>query len=119
METIFNLNKGKNMKLRELKTIDIQAKQWRDKINGNSYFSSEITLNYGQPNEERYEYPFAYGYGDQYEHSSLELVKNLFPKSKWFKSKYTYQKWRLKDEYRISVNSSIKKDCFQRELIHA
>ena len=39
------------MKLSQLKTIDINAKEWRDKINGNSYFSSDVTLNYGMENE--------------------------------------------------------------------
>ena len=107
------------MKLRQLKTIDIQGKEWRDKKYGNSYFSTDIILNFGKPNEERYKYSFAYGYGDQYEHSSLELVKNLFPKSKWCKSEYTYQKWRLKDEYGIVVNSSIQENCLKRELYHA
>ena len=49
------------MKLSELKTIDIVAKQWRDTINGNSYFSSKVTLNYGMNNEKIIELPFQYG----------------------------------------------------------
>ena len=39
------------MLLSELKTIDIFAKQWRDKINGNSYFSSRVVLNLDYENE--------------------------------------------------------------------
>ena len=30
-----------------IKTIDIQAKEWFDKVNGNSYFSAIATINYG------------------------------------------------------------------------
>ena len=54
------------LKLSELKTIDIVAKQWRDTINGNSYFSSKVTLNYGLNNEKLIELPF---------HIELELIK--------------------------------------------
>ena len=43
---------GRKIKLKDLKTIDIEAKEWRDKVNGNSYFSSDITLNYGMDNQE-------------------------------------------------------------------
>ena len=60
------------MKLSQLKTIDINAKEWRDKINGNSYFSSDVTLNYGMQNEETIKLPFQYGYGDQYYYASME-----------------------------------------------
>ena len=35
------------MKLKELKTIDIEALAYRDTVNGNSYFSSNVTLNHG------------------------------------------------------------------------
>ena len=54
------------MKLKQLKTIDIKAKEWSDKINGNSYFSSDVTLNYGMDSQEVIKLPFQYGYGDQY-----------------------------------------------------
>ena len=39
------------MQLKQLKTIDIEAKEWRDKIYGNSYFSSDVALNYGMNNQ--------------------------------------------------------------------
>ena len=38
----------------ETKTIDVNAKEWFDKINGNSYFCGTITLNYGMNNEETF-----------------------------------------------------------------
>ena len=66
------------MQLKQLKTIDIEAKEWRDRIYGNSYFSSDVTLNYGMDNQETIKLPFQYGYGDQYYHASMEEVKNLF-----------------------------------------
>ena len=55
---------GQKIKLKDLKTIDIEAKEWRDKVNGNSYFSSDVILNYGMNNKETIKVPFQYGYGD-------------------------------------------------------
>ena len=46
------------------KTIDIQAKHWFDKVNGNSYFCGTVTLNYGMKNEETFLMPFQNGYGE-------------------------------------------------------
>ena len=73
------------MKLSQLKTIDINAKQWRDKINGNSYFSSDVTLNYGMKNEKVIKLPFQYGYGNAYVYESLREIQKLFPRSKWYR----------------------------------
>ena len=42
----------------KVKTIDIQAKEWFDKINGNSYFSAVITLNFGLKTKNNLNYPF-------------------------------------------------------------
>jgi hypothetical protein len=50
----------------EIKTIDVNAKEWFDKVNGNSYFSAIVTLNYGMPDAESFKLPFQYGYGEQY-----------------------------------------------------
>ena len=102
------------MQLKQLKTIDIEAKEWRDKINGNSYFSSDITLNYGMDNQEIIKLPFQYGYGDQYYYSSMEAVKNLFPKSNWVKKKYS--SWEIKDKYKFIIRNSIQRNCLKKEL---
>ena len=72
------------MKLSQLKTIDINAKEWHDKINGNSYFSSDVILNYGMNSQETIKVPFQYGYGDHYIYQSLREIQKLFPKSKWY-----------------------------------
>jgi len=37
-----------------MKTIDINAKEWFDKINGNSYFAGTITLDFGMKTEETF-----------------------------------------------------------------
>ena len=103
------------MKLSQLKTIDINAKEWRDKINGNSYFSSDVTLNYGMQNEETIKLPFQYGYSDHYVYQSLREIQKLFPKSKWFKENLL-GKYQIQKEYKIIIRNNIKTNCLKREL---
>ena len=103
------------MKLSQLKTIDINAKEWRDKINGNSYFSSDVTLNYGMNTQETIKVPFQYGYGDHYIHQSLREIQKLFPKSKWSKENLL-GKYQIQEEYKIIIRNNIKTNCLKREL---
>lgn len=49
-----------------LKTIDIQAYEWFDKVNGNSYFAAIVTTNFGLSDKKQVKLPFQYGYGDHY-----------------------------------------------------
>ena len=35
----------------KVKTIDVQVKEWFDKVNGNSYFAGIITINFGMKND--------------------------------------------------------------------
>jgi len=104
------------MKLSELKSIDIYAKQWRDKVNGNSYFSARVVLNLEQENELIIEIPFQYGYEEAYFHESIDAVKYLFPSSRWFKE--SLQTWQAKDLYKFELNYGIIKDCKKSDLYH-
>ena len=103
------------MKLSQLKTIDINAKEWHDKINGNSYFSSDVILNYGMNSQETIKVPFQYGYGDHYLYQSLREIQKLFPKSKWYRENLL-GKYQIQDEYKIIIRNSIKTNCLKKEL---
>ena len=103
------------MKLSQLKTIDINAKEWRDKINGNSYFSSDVILNYGMNSQETIKVPFQYGYGDHYVYQSLREIQKLFPKSKWCRENLL-GKYQIQNEYKIIIRNSIKTNCLKKEL---
>lgn len=48
---------------RKQKSIFITAKEWFDKVNGNSYFSAIVTID----GDKQIKIPFQYGYGEQYE----------------------------------------------------
>ena len=56
----------------KIKVLEVTAKEWFDRINGNSYFSAHIKIN----GEFITALPFQYGYGEQYLDSAKEeLVK--------------------------------------------
>ena len=60
------------------------AKEWRDKVNGNSYFSAQIE---SVEDGSKTKLPFQYGYGDQYKYEALrELVKEKLLEEKSFPS---------------------------------
>lgn len=102
------------MKLKDLKTIDIKAKEWNDSVNANSYFSCKVTLNYGLHNEKSIKLPFQYGYDDEYIDQSLYQVGKLFPKSYWY-DKFL-QKYNIKNRYKIKIHYSITKNCKKNQL---
>ena len=95
------------------KTIDVNAKEWFDKINGNSYFSGTITLNYLLDNEETFLMPFQYGYGSQYEDEAKAILTQFNKISgNWFQGLYTYCKdnnikWLCKSSNDIILQSKL------------
>ena len=60
-----------------IKTLDINAKEWFDRINGNSYFSGQIIVNYGLTDEKRFFMPFQYGYGDSFQWQALKNLQEI------------------------------------------
>ena len=50
------------------------TKEWRDKVNGNSYFSTSIE---DVEQDKNYILPFQYGYGTQSEYKTKEVLKSL------------------------------------------
>jgi len=105
------------MKLSELKTIDIEALGYRDTINGNSYFSSNVILNHGLKNSMQIKIPYQYGYELQYLHTSLEEVSKHFKRSQWYKRHMN--KDMIEKKYNIKITHKISKDCKKRELFHS
>ena len=64
------------MKESELQTVDVEALEWFDKINGNSYFAAIVTLNHGTETEEVIRLPFQYGYGLSFEWEAIRAICN-------------------------------------------
>jgi len=100
------------MKNYSIQTIDLQAKEWFDKVNGNSYFASIITLNFATPTEKVITIPFQYGYGNQYETEALHVLQTegYIPSQ----GVYTITEYCRKNN--IILRSSKKDKCLKREL---
>lgn len=62
----------------QIQTIDIEAKEWFDKINGNSYYSARVVINYGTESERTLFLPFGYGYGDQYVWEGKKVIEKEY-----------------------------------------
>jgi hypothetical protein len=99
------------------KTIDVQAKEWRDKVNGNSYFSACVTVDYGMESEKTYRLPFQYGYGDQY---MAEAAKVLDESGDVPNPRQEYGGRRLLSlicrESGIILRYSKERNCLQRDV---
>jgi hypothetical protein len=65
------------------------SKKWRDKINGNTYFSVQIT---DLKNNEVLKVPFQYGYGDHFKSVSLNQLCKKDNTSK-FSLYHDFIKW--------------------------
>jgi hypothetical protein len=58
-----------------MKTIDVMAKSYFDKANGNSYFSARVIIDLdAQGNGKVYYIPYEYGYGEQYITAACDLL---------------------------------------------
>jgi hypothetical protein len=99
------------METLKIKTIDIQSKEWFDKVNGNSYFSAIITLNFGLIDQKTINVPFQYGYGDYYIDSALNQLKteNYLPVD-------ANILWKYCNENNIQLRTSKKQNCSESEV---
>jgi hypothetical protein len=93
----------------QVNTIDINAKEWFDKVNGNSYFAGSVTLNFGQPDAITLNMPFQYGYGDSYQYAAMSMLKE---------KGYTDARY-MQDlrEQNIILRYNIQRGCKKRELM--
>ena len=58
-------------------TIDINALEWFDRINGNSYFAGKVIINYGTDNQITLPIEYQYGYGTHYKTAAFEEIKKV------------------------------------------
>lgn len=100
----------------KIKTIDIIGKEWFDKVNGNSYFSARITVNFGMKNEKTFAVPFQYGYNDQYQYMAMKslVVNGLIEKPE---HDFDLVAWRYSCEHGITLRTNKYDGCKKREVI--
>ena len=54
-----------------MKTIDVHAKEWFDKVNGNSYFAATIIIDFGLSSEKTVKVNFSANFGRDKNQSAL------------------------------------------------
>lgn len=94
----------------KVKTIDIDCKEWFDRINGNSYFAGTVTINFGMEDEKTINIPFKYGYGSHYIHTAIKAVKDA--------GYITANSLHELTEQGIIVRYGITPNCKKRELLN-
>jgi len=99
----------------KIKTLDIQGKEWRDKVNGNAYFPGLVTVNFGMESEKQFKMPFQYGYAEQYRDEAFSLLK----KARIITDAKEHERdWMYYSRKNIIVRSHIQTGCKKRELIN-
>lgn len=97
----------------KIKTIDIKGKDWFDKMNGNSYFSAIVTINFGTKTEKTIKLPFQYGYGDQY----IQETKAVLIEHNYISADYGDALWKCCEKNNIILRTSKQENCLKRDLI--
>ena len=97
-----------------IKTIDVNCKEWFDKVNGNSYFSGFVTINYGMKNATTIRLPFQNGYGDNYKDMAFkELIKQGYINGVSDRTSY----WQYFRDHNIIARYFLQENCKKRELL--
>jgi hypothetical protein len=74
---LIELYKANQVSKNIVKTIDITAYEWFDKVNGNSYFACEVFINSGFKSAKKIILPFQYGYGDHFKYEVFKELEKL------------------------------------------
>lgn len=95
-----------------MKTLDISAKEWFDKANGNSYFSAQATIDFGLPTEKTVYIPFQYGYGLSY----LAETAHILQTGGYLPTETIYHLDKWCRENGIILRHSKKENCLKRDV---
>ena len=101
----------------KVKTIDVIAKEWFDKANGNSYFSASVCVNFRMETQKDYSLPFQYGYGDHYIDMANQYLikKGIVTSERWTNGAYL-PLWAYCQENNIILRTTKYENCKKRQL---
>jgi hypothetical protein len=97
----------------EIKTIDIQAKEWFDRANGNSYFATRTTINYGMDDQKDFFLPWQGGYGEHYIYEAGAQLNE----HNWISLSHGAPLWRYCGENDIILRTSKQENCLKRDMV--
>lgn len=101
-----------NFIIMKTKTIDVNAKEWFDNKNGNSYFCGTITLNFGTDTEKTFLMPFQCGYGQSY----IQEAKAILTQFNKISPDYGSPLSMYCRKNNIIYRTSLQENCLKREL---
>ena len=98
----------------KIKTIDVNAKEWFDKVNGNSYFSGNIVINLGMKSEKTLTMPLEYGYGEFYLQKAMQnlALENLIKRETTKHGSL----WNYCQDNNIILRTFKQENCLKRDL---
>jgi hypothetical protein len=100
-----------------MKTIDISAREWFDEVNGNSYFSAKIILDYSTKKEKTLEMPFQYGSGEHYiDMANQLLIEEGIIERKRHDSGSYLPLWQYCRDNNIILRTNKQENCKKRDL---
>lgn len=105
--------------MKQIKTIDINCKEWFDKVNGNSYFAGTVTINYGMDDGQTINLPYQYGYGDHYRDMAFKALEeaNLTQDVEHYSNGSSEQLWQYCQRHNIILRANKVTGCKKRELM--
>lgn len=95
-----------------MKTLNITALEWFDKVNGNSYFAAKIEIDKKLETERVVILPFQYGYSNHYEDCAIKELQGIDLISKNFKGSLS----RYCNENGVVYNTEKIPNCKKKEL---
>jgi hypothetical protein len=98
--------------MKSIKAIEVNAKEWFDKINGNSYFAGNIYIEFDNYRVVELIMPFQYGYGSYYE----QEAKATLTQFNYISTEYGETLKRYCEKNNIKYRTNFKADCTKKEL---
>jgi len=96
--------------INSIQSISVVAKEWFDKINGNSYFSFRLTVTLKDGKTIERSVPMQYGYGDSYLWEAAKEFGILF------ECEQSFNLSRFCRENKITCFTSKHEKCLQRDV---
>lgn len=107
-------NRLKIYQPKQIRKIEFNAKEYRDKTNANSYFSAKIYISYSNNTYKILLIPFDYGYETQYLNKCLSVLNDKNILDKKIENLYELREYLEKNE--ISFVTEIQQNCSEKDV---
>lgn len=99
--------------MKTIKAIEVNAKEWFDRTNGNSYFAGNIYIEFDNHRVVEITMPFQYGYGTHYQ----QEAKATLTQFNYISAEYGENLKTYCERNNIKYRTNFKDNCLKRELL--